>query len=173
MGVSDKVLLFADEAGFSLHPKLGRIWSKKGKQPIVYTASQHQKRLNVFGWVNPVTGMHGMMKAEQGNTIGFLAFLKRIAYRFKDRCIEVWVDQAKWHKGDRIDQFLRIHTHMIIEYIPKYHPELNFQERLWKCMRYEETTNTYYDTFGRLDYAVFSRSRRWKPKKLKSLCHLI
>lgn len=156
-----------------MHPKLGRVWSKKGKQPIVYTASQHQKRLNVFGWVNPVTGTHGMMKAEQGNTTGFLAFLRRISYRFKEQSIELWVDQAKWHKGPRVDEFLQIHSHFILAYIPQYHPELNFQERLWKRMRYEETTNTYYTSFEHLDGAVFSRSRRWKPNKVKSLCHLI
>ena len=29
------MMLFCDEAGFCLHPKLGRVWSKKGKQPSV------------------------------------------------------------------------------------------------------------------------------------------
>jgi hypothetical protein len=39
------------------------------------------------------------------------------------------------------------------------------QKRLWRIMRYEETTNTYYESFEEPDLAVFKRSSRWKPKK--------
>lgn len=69
-------MLFEDEAGFSLHPKLGRIWVKRGTQPYVYTRSQHQKRLNVFGWVDPINGLHGIMKWIKGDTEGFLSCSK-------------------------------------------------------------------------------------------------
>lgn len=76
-GAHDQVVIFEDEAGFSLHPKLGRLWCKKGAahQPVVYTRSQHQQRLNVFGWVDPVFGRHGMIRCARGNTEGFLKLL--------------------------------------------------------------------------------------------------
>src|SRR5512136_1611118 len=167
------MILFADEAGFSIHPKLGRVWCKKGTQPTVPTKSQHQKRLNVFGWVDPVSGRHGMMKAHRGNTTGFLSFLKKLLCSIASVHVELWVDHARWHKGKRIQSFCRQHKRLTIEYIPKYHPELNFQERLWKTMRYEETTNTYYEKFETLLSSVFSRSQTWKPKKIRSLCNFI
>jgi transposase len=167
------MLLFADESGFSLHPKLGRVWAKKGTQPTVLTKSDHHKRLNVFGWVDPVKGRHGMIQQPKGNTGGFLEMLKVILKRYTNVMIEIWVDNARWHKGKRIVEFLSMHRRLRIEYIPKYHPELNFQERLWRIMRYEETTNTYYETFEQLYTAVFNRSRRWKPKKVLSLCQHI
>ncbi|WP_407079609.1 hypothetical protein [Candidatus Hakubella thermalkaliphila] len=78
------------------------MWAKKGTQPYVPTRSQHQKRLNVFGWVDPVNGFHGMMKAEKGDTTGFLKMLMRIIIRFKGKIIDLWVDNARWHKGVRI-----------------------------------------------------------------------
>ena len=146
---------------------------KKGTQPTVWTRSQHHKRLNVFGWVDPVHGSHGMIKQPKGNTDGFLAMLTCIVRRYKQLFIELWVDQARWHKGNRVVEFLSSHNQLRLEYIPKYHPELNFQERLWRIMRYEETTNTYYETFEQLDFAVFKRSSRWKPKKILSLCQFI
>lgn len=146
---------------------------KKGVQPTVLTRSQHHKRLNVFGWVDPVQGRHGMIKQPKGNTDGFLAMLTCILRRYKRLSIELWVDQARWHKGRRIVEFLICHKRLRLEYIPKYHPELNFQERLWRIMRYEETTNTYYETFEQLDLAVFKRSSRWKPKKIRSICQFI
>lgn len=166
-----KVVIFEDETGFSLHPKLGRVWAKRGMQPYVYTRSQHQKRLNIFGWVDPIQGLHGIMKWIQGNTDGFLQMLRKIVYRFKNKNIDLWVDNAKWHNGSRVADFLRVHRSLKIHYIPAFHPELNVQERLWRLMRYEETTNMYFETLEVLEQAVFKRSQRWKPNKIKSLCH--
>jgi transposase len=141
--------------------------------PFVLTKSQHHQRLNVFGWVDPVEGKHGMARQERGNTDGFLAMLRTILYRFKMVVIDLWVDQARWHKGERISEFLHEHKRLVINYIPKYHPELNLQERMWRTMRYEETTNTYYESFHELVSSVFKRSQRWRPNKIVSLCQLI
>lgn len=167
------MMLFSDETGFSLHPKLGRLWVKKGTQPTVLTRSQHQKRLNVFGWTDPISGRHGMTRQERGNTDGFLGMLRMILARYADGIIDLWVDQARWHKGRRVELFLEKQHRLRIHYIPKYHPELNPQERLWRTMRYEETTNTYYETLDVMDAAIFNRSRKWKPNKVLSICHVI
>ena len=164
-------MLFCDEAGFCLHPKLGRVWAKKGEQPLVPTKSQHQKRLNVAGWVDPLSGNHGIIQNEKGDTDGFINTLRHVLYRFKDTIIDIWVDNARWHKGKRIDDFLVEHQELCIFYLPQYHPELNKQESVWRWMRYEETTNTYYESFEELKSAVFKRSQRWKPKRILSLCH--
>ena len=92
--------------------------------------------------------------------------------RFKETIIDILVDNARWHKGKKVDDFLHEHKELRINYIPKYHPELNKQEVLWRFMRYEETTNTYYESFEELKIAVFKRSQKWKPNKIISLCHL-
>ncbi len=112
-----------------------------------------------------------MLRQAKGNTDGFLGMLKHILIRYQRVMIELWVDQARWHKGKRIAEFLSCHRRLVIKYIPKYHPELNPQEMLWRTMRYEETTNTYYETFEELVLSVFKRSRSWKPTKIMSLCH--
>ncbi len=140
---------------------------------MVWTKSQHHKRVNVFGWVNPVNGSHGMIRRPKGNTEGFLAMLRTILSRYRKYMIDLWVDQARWHKGVKIEQFLDRQVRLMIHYIPKYHPQLNPQEILWRTMRYEETTNTYYESFEELTTAIFIRSQNWKPKKILSLCHLI
>lgn len=140
---------------------------------MVWTRSQHHKRVNVFGWVNPVAGKHGMIRQPKGNTDGFLSMLKTILCRYRRALIDLWVDQARWHKGLKVERFLRKNLRLMIHYIPKYHPQLNPQEILWRTMRYEETTNTYYESFEELRAAIFTRSQSWKPKKVLSLCHLI
>jgi transposase len=167
------VILFEDETGFSLHPKLGRVWVKKGTQPFVATRSQHQKRVNLFGWVDPINGFHGLRQAARGNTVGFLNCLRQILGRFKGKLIDLWVDNARWHKGDKVYSFMMKHSRLQLHYLPPYHPELNYQEALWKTMRYEETTNAYFENQENLAHAIFQRSRRWKPNKITSLCKLI
>ncbi len=57
--------------------------------------------------------------------------------------------------------------------MPPHNPKLNYQERLWWMLRYEETTNTYYETMMHFEVAVFSKSQRWKPLKIRKLCQLI
>jgi len=168
----ERVILFEDEAGFSLHPKLGRMWAKKGSQPYVPTRSQHQKRLNVFGWVDPVNGLHGMIKWVKGNTDGFLKALQQITHRFRGKIIDLWVDRASWHRGNRVEIFCIEHCQLQIHYLPPYHPKLNYQESLWRIMRYEETTNAFFEDIEHLTTSVFKRSQRWKPQKIKSLCPL-
>jgi len=99
--------------------------------------------------------------------------LRKIVYRFKGRTIDLWVDNARWHKGARVEAFIAEYSFFHIHYLPAYHPELNYQEHLWHTMRYEETTNVYFETISNLDHAIFKRSQRWKPKKIKELCPLV
>jgi len=167
------VIIFEDEAGFTLHPKLGRTWAKKGSKPFVFTKSQHRQRVNVFGWVEITTGQHGMMDSEKGDTNGFIGILRQILNRFKNKTVDLWVDRAKWHKNKRVEKFCDEEPMLNIHYLPPYHPELNYQEAMWRTMRYEETTNTYYEEIIEMRCAIFKRSQSWKPKKIKSLCPLI
>ena len=112
------------------------------------------------------------MQWVKGNTDGFLQMLHRIIRRFQGKMVDLWVDNARWHKGPRVQAFLLEHSLCQIHYLPPYHPNLNYQERLWLTLRYEETTNTYFETIADLHQAVFKRSQRWKPKKIRQLCQV-
>ena len=164
------MLVFADESGFSLHPKLGRVWAKRGSQPTVPTTSQHHKRLNLFGWVEPLKGWHGLFRWPKGNTDGFLAFLNYLCHRVRKTKVYLYVDGAPWHKGERVQQFLNARPNIEVEYLPPYHPELNVQERVWHLIRYEVTTNQYHATVDLIEQAIRKRQMHWKTKKIKTLC---
>jgi len=112
------------------------------------------------------------MKWRKGNTEGFMRLLKSIMVRFKDKIIDLWIDRAPWHRGEMVEHFRRQHHHVHLHYLPPYHPELNYQETLWRTMRYEETTNAFFETLETLEVSVFKRSQRWKPQRIKSLCPL-
>ena len=166
-------MIFTDESGFSLHPKLGRVWAKRGSRPWVPTTSHHHKRLNLFGWVEPLKGWHGLFRWPKGNTDGFLAFLNYLCARVRKTKVYLYVDGASWHKGPRVHAFLSAHPNIELEYLPPYHPELNVQERVWHLIRYEATTNQYHATIDLIEQAIRKRQRHWKTNKIKSLCKVI
>lgn len=117
------------------------------------------------------------MKAAQGNTAAFLDFLENILIAYRTQLIQLWVDNASWHKGDRVMTFLKNHTRLKLFYHPPYHPELNCQETVWKRIRYEITTNCYREKIEHLEQAIFSRVKEWSNEKVKSFsvakCKLI
>ncbi len=166
------MLVFADETGFSLHPRLGRCWMRRGTRLRVPTTSAHRQRLNCFGWVAPVHGGHGLLRIPRGNTGGFLTLLQRLVARFAGWRIYLYVDGAGWHRGDPVDAFLADHPQVDLDYLPAYHPELNPVDRLWKVLRYEATTNRYFPALDDLWQGIRGQPRRWSPQKIMSVCSL-
>ncbi len=165
-----RVLLFADEAGFTLHPKLGRVWAKRGSRPVVWTRSQHRARLNLFGWVNPLSGERGLMTAAHGNTAAFVQFLEQILVAHPTQLIQLWVDNASWHKGEVVTNWLKTQGRLKLFYHPPYHPELNCQEPVWKRIRYEVTTGLYAPQLAAVERSIRDTVASWSNEKVKQFC---
>ena len=136
------------------------------------TTSQHHKRLNVFGWVAPLFGRRGMIRTPNGNRDGFLKCLKHLYKRLKGYTIWLYVDRAKWHMGEEIKIFLRVHKRLHLEYLPPYQPGLNPQERLWREIRYESTTNQWFESLDDIWKTIQKTNRSWTPNKVKRICHV-
>jgi transposase len=120
--------------------------------------------------VEPLKGWHGLFRWPKGHTDGFLAFLNYLRQRVRQTQVYLYVDQASWHKGERVRQWLAAHPNIELEYLPAYHPELNPQGRVWHLIRYEVTTNQYHATVDLIQQAIRKRQRHWKAKKIKTLC---
>jgi transposase len=155
-----------------LHPRLGIGWGKKGKRLRIPTTSQHRNRLNVFGWVAPLLGRKGLIRFPQGNREGFIRCLKHLYQHLKGYKIWLYVDRAKWHMGEEVELFIQNHVELRLRYLPTYQPGLNMQERLWRRVRYEATTNVWFDSLENTWEAVRKTFRSWSPKKIKQLCNL-
>jgi transposase len=165
--------VFEDETGFSKHPRLRRLWARRGQRVRVPTRSEHRQRLNVFGWVAPRLGRHGLMRLPKGNTRAFLAVLRRLRQNLRGKAIHLYVDRAPWHKGPLVEQFLAVHPDLRLDYLPSYQPGLNPQERIWRQIRYERTTNHWFADLDQTWNAIRDTSRRWSLQKVKRLCHII
>lgn len=164
--------MFEDETGFTLHPRVGRVWAKKGRRVCIPTTSHHSTRLNIFGWVAPLLGKSGLVKAPKGNRSGFLNCLKHLYCKMRGYTIWLYVDRAKWHMGEQIEIFLKSHRRLQLEYLPPYHPALNPQERLWRQIRYEATTNYWFEDLSEVWISIRKTTHSWTPDKIKRLCNI-
>lgn len=165
-------MVFQDETGFSLHPRVGRGWAKRGRRLRISTTSQHHKRLNVSGWVAPLLGRYGMIQTERGNREGFLKALHHLYQRLQGFTIWLYVDRARWHKGEPIEAFLKKHPRLCLEYLPAYQPGLNMQERVWRQVRYEATTNFWFEDIDLIWCVVQKTARSWSKQKITRLCNI-
>ena len=61
------------------------------------------------------------MKWISGNTDGFIQMLRKIIGHFKGKTIDLWTDNARWHKGARVEAFAAEHSFF---HIPEFPPKL-------------------------------------------------
>lgn len=165
-------MVFQDETGFSLHPRLGRGWAKRGERLRIATTSCHHARLNLSGWVAPLLGRRGMISVARGNREGFLRTLQHLYARLRGYTICLYVDRARWHKGKPVEEFLRVHQRLHLHYLPPYQPGLNPQERIWRQIRFEATTNRWFETMSGVWTAVQKTTRSWSSRKIRRLCNI-
>jgi hypothetical protein len=82
------------------------------------------------------------------------------------------VDRARWHRGEEVDIFLREHARLRLRYLPCYQPGLNLQERIWRQVRYESTTNGWFENLEVIWETIQETTHSWSPNKIKRLCKL-
>jgi hypothetical protein len=98
--------------------------------------------------------------------------LKDIYRKLRGYTIWLYVDQARWHMGEEIDVFIEKHKRLHLGYLPPYQPALNVQERIWRQIRYEATTNHWFENLDNIWDAVQDVVHVWSPNKIKRLCQI-
>lgn len=132
---ADQTAVFCDEVDINTNPKIGCAWMPRGEQALVLTPGTNTKR-EVVGSLSWRTGhlVTSVGAERQGrDTDLFLSHLGELRRRYR-RCkvIHVIVDNARNHKGPRVDRYLaacggRIRLH----YLPTYSPDADPIERVW------------------------------------------
>lgn len=142
----------------------------RGKRLKVPTTSQHRKRLNLSGWVAPLLGRKGLIRTERGDTVGFLQVMGHILRSLHGYTIYLYVDGARWHKGEAVQLFVHNHTRIQLEYLPPYQPALNEQESIWRQGKYEVTRNVWFDSLDTIYLRFKSKVDHWSKQRIKQLC---
>jgi len=125
---------------------------RRGKQVEVPSPGQNQK-VAAFGGINYATGeslSHVPNVAKGGkNSAQFLVGLwKLVAHaRRRRRKVILLIDNGPIHTAKKVEAFLEepaIKKLIKVEWLPKYAPDLNDQERVWKFVKEHGVANVLF-----------------------------
>ncbi|MFT6360244.1 MAG: transposase [Saprospiraceae bacterium] len=127
---------FADESGFSLTPDIPYGWQPVNQPIRIKTA--RSKRLNTFGLLtrkNELDAYTFWGSATAAMIIGFIDdFVKKMTQR-----TVIVIDNATVHHSDEFHDKIEEWKELDIDifYLPRYSPNLNIIETLWRKIKYE------------------------------------
>jgi hypothetical protein len=178
------VLLSQDEARFSMIPTLRTSLGVKGHRPLVGNLDCH-KYLYVFGALNVVSGRLATRLVERPRPTkkgppskrrhlqqAFARQLRDIARAYPAAqypCVVLVIDRAPWHKGALINEVLAACPHLAFYPLPRYSPQLQVIERLWKVLRRRATHNRLFATMTLLKHALRSSLSYYQTLKARVL----
>ena len=148
------MILFGDEASFAQWGSLSYTWSRKGQQPVVKTSGK-RKAYKVFGLIDYFSGAF-FSKSHTGrfNSLSYETFLREVLEQTEGHLIIIQ-DGARYHTSKAMRQFFAQHTDRLTVYqLPRYSPQFNPIEYLWRNVKKEATHLRYFPTFDDLKEKV-------------------
>ena len=146
------------------------------KDPVLLHAPT-RKSVALFGAVNIRTGRLVTMITSLFDAAAFEAFLRLLLrHRKRSGQMVAILDNAAYHHAEDLGPLLQRHrSHLRLDYLPPYSPELNPIERVWKLLRKLRTHNQYFETLDELITAVTEQLVIWSSPNdvLARLCCII
>lgn len=156
----------------------------KGHRPLVGNLDCHAY-LYVFGALNMVSGRLTTRLVERPRSTkkgtpskqrrlqqAFVCHLRDIARAYPAAqypCVVLVIDRAPWHKGAAINAVLAACPHLALYPLPRYSPQLQVIERLWKVLRRRATHNRLFATLTALKQALRSSLCYYQTLKARVL----
>lgn len=134
------VILCEDEMVLSTQTTFQKIWLPRGEYPKIEASNQKENR-SIYGFLNVKTGAEHAFKTERQNMYITATILANIQKRYPNKRILLLWDGPGWHKGSVVQQFVKKDGNITILHFPKYSPEENPQEHVWKSGRSAITHN--------------------------------
>lgn len=138
----ETVILAADEMILSTQTTFQKIWLPAGEYPKI-EISNERKRRSLYGFLNVKQGHEHAFKTEKQNMYVTQAVLEHMRTLYPHQKILLLWDNAKWHLGSVVKAFIEKETRITVIYFPKYAPEENPQEHVWKKGRSQVTHNQF------------------------------
>lgn len=146
-------LYYFDQSGFSLTPVIPYAWQKIGENLLLPTAKN--KRLNVLGFLSRKNKFTSLTYEGSVTSKVIIACMNHFAESIT-KTTYVVIDNAPTHTSKMFQQQIPIWKKqgLIIKQIPKYSPELNLIEILWKHIKYYWMPFKAYTNFENLKQEV-------------------
>jgi transposase len=164
-------LLFGDECSFAQWGSLSYTWSRRGHQPLVKTSGK-RKAYKVFGFIEYFTGtLFYQGHAGKFTSETYQAFIQAVLARTKKPVI-ILQDGARYHTSQAMQQFFVNHAERLtVHQLPRYSPDFNPIEYLWRNMKKQATHLRYFPTYEDLINKVEEKLHYFAqlPESIKGL----
>jgi len=168
------VLLISDETGFEINDKTTRRYYYRGITPKA-VKSGRRGRANYIGAINYRTGQLHVKQIGRLNASVFITFLEHLLdFYGPNQHIYLIVDNAPGHTAKMVSTFVSSYSHRLtLFFLPKYSPDLNPIELLWRCTKQDLIYPQSFDRVSDLTRVVdnYFDSFTVPNPVLQSLCH--
>ena len=139
------VILAADEMILTTKTTTQKVWLPRGEAVHIDVANSSIERRQVYGFLNLRTGKEHAFKTLKQNMAVTADILKKVREIYpKQKIVLLW-DNAGWHRGSVVMEFIKQDGNIEIIHFPRYAPEENPQEHVWKRGRSEVTHNRFIE----------------------------
>lgn len=139
----DTIILAEDEMILTTRTTIQKVWLPQGEYPKIECSTGGRKRKSVYGFLNIKTGDERAFKTEKQNMYVTKEILEKVRIIYpKQKIVLLW-DNAGWHKGSIVQEYIKTDRNIKIIHFPRYAPEENPQEHVWKSGRSAVTHNRF------------------------------
>ena len=139
----DTVILCEDEMVLTNATTTQRIWLPRGGYPPVLEVNTTKKRTSFYGFLNLKTGQQHTFTADWQNMHITAGILTKVRAVYPTRKLIIFWDNAGWHRGSVVQQWIEADGNTETVYFPPYTPDFNPQEHVWKAGRAAVTHNLH------------------------------
>jgi transposase len=124
------MIFFQDEATFGRMGNPVRCWAPLGIRPLI-PMQRVREYLYSYSAISIQTGENFSLILPRTNGYAMFIFLQKMSEQYSDYKVILIMDQAAWHKTQKIPRFANIR----IIFQPSGSPELNGAEHFWDHLR--------------------------------------
>lgn len=159
-----RTMVFIDESGFYLTPTITKTWSPAGKTPVLHAPLAHE-HLSAIGALTFQGSLYMQLHESSIGGHGAVLFLRHLLMHIPERLLVLW-DKSRIHRNKELDDFRRMDTigRMTIEHFPRYAPEVDPQEYVWRQLKHVDLRNLSSYSLDQLWVRLQDATRRLRER---------
>jgi transposase len=167
----DIVLLFADESEALTHPYLARAWAKRGADLRVPAPGQ-AKKVAMMGALDHAARRLIVTTSRTKRSTDFIALLEKLDGLYGPKPghdakpVVIVLDNGPIHTSKATAAALAARAHWLaIEWLPKYAPELNDIEVVWRDLKAHHLAHQTFTDADALDQTIHAAVARLNAER--------
>lgn len=172
------VILCEDESLISTQTTNQKIWLEANTYPRIEVNTKRENK-SIYGFLNIKTGREHAFTANYQTMYETERILKKIRLSYpknnnkgnhlQGAKILLFWDSAGWHKGSKVQEYIKRDGNITQVFFPRYTPELNPQEHVWGSAKEKIIKNKYIPDIEKTakDFVSYLNSNRFNYEFLK------